>query len=95
MKNVSNKVYYKLIALNLESDEEHILPVDLPEGFEIVFTRFIFFNPSGEKLSLLQFLKYPEEGCIVLYDLKNMKEISMDSRVGHNLPCSIIQVSGS
>lgn len=81
MKNVSNKVYYKLIALNLESDEEHILPVDLPEGFEIVFTRFIFFNPSGEKLSLLQFLKYPEEGCIVLYDLKNMKEISMDSRV--------------
>jgi len=80
-KNASNETYFKLIALNLETDKEHILPVDLPEGYQTVFTRFNFFDSSGEKLSLLQFREYPEEGYVVLYDLKNMKEISMDSRV--------------
>jgi hypothetical protein len=80
-KNASNRTYFKLIALNLETDKEHILPVDLPEGYQTVFTRFNFFDPSGEKISLLQFRDYPEEGYVVLYDLKNMKEIPMDSKV--------------
>ena len=48
---------YTLYLQNIENAEEIQLPITLLSGYETVFTRFNFFNPKGDKLSLVSMKK--------------------------------------
>ena len=43
---------YRLFLQNIETANRIEIPIDLPSGYETLFTRFNFFNPEGDKLAL-------------------------------------------
>ena len=48
---------YTLYLQNIETAEEVKIPVVLLSGYDTVFTRFNFFNPTGDKLALVSMKK--------------------------------------
>jgi len=50
---------YRLVLLNIDSKEEFEVPLDLPRGYETVFTRFNFFSPAGDTLALFSVEREP------------------------------------
>jgi len=67
-----NKDYtYRLVLLDIAANRETEIPIDLPEGYETVCTRFNFFNPKGDKLALFATKQYPNPTVmeIVIYDI--------------------------
>ena len=62
---------YRLVLLDIERHKETEISIDLPGGYETVFTRFNFFDPSGNKLALFYLKDYPSKSMaeIVIYDI--------------------------
>lgn len=50
---------HRLVLLNIDSKEKFEVPLDLPRGYETVFTRFNFFNPAGDTLALFSVEREP------------------------------------
>jgi hypothetical protein len=78
--------FFDLEAFDLTTSKKQIISVQLPTGYETVFTRFNCFDPSGVRLSdfrrklwvdrLLEKSKISKETEVVLYDLKARKFIT-------------------
>jgi len=75
-----------LEAFDLATSKKQTISIQLPRGYETVFTRFNCFDPSGVKLSVfrrklwidrvLKSKRFSQETEIVLYDLKKKKFIT-------------------
>jgi len=88
---------YEMKVLNVETAKKNAVALNLPGGYESVYTRFNFFNPAGDKLVMGQFLKDPksQETEIVIYDLsadkiaatgiKEQRQIAMFDNTGKYL----------
>ena len=71
------KRLHRLVLLDAVSKEESVIPIDLPQGYETVFTRFNFFNPSGDKIALFSIKQHPSPGTaeVVVFDISSAKLI--------------------
>lgn len=77
---------FDLEAFELATSKKQTISIELPRGYESVFTRFNCFNPSGERIAVfrpklwidrvLKSKQFSRETEIVLYDLKAQKLIS-------------------
>lgn len=74
------KRMHRLVLLDTVSNKESEIAIDLPEGYESVFTRFNFFSPSGDKIALFSIKQQPNPGVseLVIYDIPSAKLISPD-----------------
>ncbi len=66
---------YRLILHDIETRRETEIPLDLPRGYETVFTRFNFFNPAGDKLALFSMKQHPNPTVteVVIYNIPSSK----------------------
>jgi hypothetical protein len=66
---------YRLLLQDIEPGRETEIPIDLPRGYETVFTRFNFFNPAGDKLALCSLKQYPNPTVteVVIYNIPSNK----------------------
>lgn len=62
---------YRLVLFEIDTSKETEIPIELPNGYETVFTRFNFFTPMGDKLVLFSMKQYPNPTVteIVVYDI--------------------------
>ena len=68
-----------LFLQNIETGEEIKLPVVLLSGYESVFTRFNFFNPKGDKLSLVTMKKENNQNLtdLFIFDIASKEKINI------------------
>ncbi len=67
---------FEMVAYELASGQENVIPVHLPSGYESVYTRFNFFNPAGDTLAMGRYQAGEQQTDLILYDLKRKKTIS-------------------
>ena len=61
----------RLVLVATDTKKETEIPVDVPRGYETVFTRFNFFSPDGTRLVLQSFKSGADEKSneLVIYDI--------------------------
>ena len=86
---------YTLFLQDIETAEEIKLPVVLLSGYESVFTRFNFFNPKGDKLSLVSMKKENNQHLteVSIFEIASKKLIK--TGIGGQLTMAQFDYSGN